>query len=148
MKSDARGWCRTVGSDADGLQILRGGRTTCKSFWRRVNGATTVEQFEGKKSKLNCESTPKGTFPLPRMFARDYSAIIPAGLTPKLFGPSLRQHHYPGRHQFLQNSHLRPTDFLPVNMATTCPPPTQSRADKRRNLTSRPFLPCSLPPWP
>lgn len=49
--------------------------------------------------RLNGESIPEGTFLLPRMLgSTGHSAIIPAGLTLKLFCPSLRQHNYPARH--------------------------------------------------
>lgn len=47
MKSDARGSC-TVGSDTDGLKILRGEQTTCKSesFWPHLNKTLTIKQFD------------------------------------------------------------------------------------------------------
>lgn len=99
MKSDARGWSCTVGSDADGLKILRGGQTMCESFWRHVNRELTIKQFEGSKRGFNGESILKGISPLPRMSgSTGCSAIITAGSTPKLFCPSLRQHNYPVRH--------------------------------------------------
>lgn len=100
MKSDARGSC-TVGSDADGLKILRGGQTTCKSesFRPHLNKTPTIKQFDGLKSKLTFKSIPKGTFPLPRTVgSTGYTAIAAAGTTPKPFYPSLRQHDYPISH--------------------------------------------------